>query len=1198
MKNYCFVAGTLLLAATAGLSAFSNFEIAPKHAYPSNSHHCRTLPGNQNTLFSEAPLGNKNKKDIKAASSGPVIYGMLQYSDDWINLPEGESYPYGCYRVTKSNPIPFEMYAHPNLRANGGGCYTDHQVHYRIYELLTDEPWFNNYYMVVNTDYWSYVQNPILSNKQESISSDMTYDPISKNIYAAAWSNFDGGNNKLAVVNPVSGETSEIATIPDMACLVADNFGTLYGVELHTGTTYQFDKTTGEYVALGQSGLNPQYMQSACIDPETNTVYWAATLENETSGIYTLNTTTGKADLYVDLPNNDEFTCLFIEAPTRGLNAPARVNNFSVAASQEGSKISFTAPSVAFDGSALSEVTVNVYADGLQIYSKNLTPGQEDSFTCQLGEGHHPIVAFASNNIGEGPKSVIDHFTGNDAPAAPEDITLEVNGNMAVLSWKAPVAGIHGGTIDSENLAYNIVRYPGAEIVAENYKETTFSEELPEGMANYYYSVTSVIGDLIGGSAISNSWFAGEAFDIPYTQPFDNPDAMLGFTVMDIDGDGYAWDYTDHWKAVWSRFNKYEQSDNWLITPPLKFKGAASYKISFRACAFDEESPERFEVLLGKTPNPEGMTSVLIPATITKDTKFKTYTANFTADADGVAYIGFHAISPADSYRLIIDDIEVRLTAAAGVPAAVENLIAVPAEDGSASVKLSFKSPAKTQDGAALNKLNSIEIFRNSDNNPVKTINNPAVNSIFEWTDPDAGQGENIYRVCAINEAGRGPEASVSAFVGFDKPLPASDLSVSYNDDKSITVSWKAPSATVSGNKINDSYLKYDVRRSDNVKVAEGISQTSFTDNSFKDATEQKMIYYQVEAYYGDFKGEPVIGDYVLIGESLQIPFAESFADKGLQNTPWVISRLSGQTSSRWSLQSNAVTPDATAQDNDGGFASFVSYDQPAGIKERLSSPKIDLFSADHPVLKFYLFMTTAQANETLEVQISDNDQVFHSLGTYGIKGETDGWKEIAIDIPRKYCTEQAIISFLGTTARGFNIHIDNIRILNGDSSLPDYDLEAVSLDVPALEPDKEATLTLTVYNNGSQRIDNYDVQLLVDGVPAISTSANKTIEPGETYLYMFRLTPEQSDLGESFRFKGRVICDKDMNPENNETDEISATVNVSGLRDIIAEDSSVSVFSIDGQCVAKEIPACEIKNLAPGVYIIYTEKGAYKLVK
>lgn len=1196
MNKKQLFAGLCLLSVAVGLKAYTGLELAPNPSVDNSYRLARQIEAGQRNSSIKESFGGRAGKVSKASANGPKIYGMMQYSDSWYDLPEGSSYPYGCYEISKENPTPFEMYAHPNLMANGGGCYTDHQVHYRIWELLPEEPWFNNYYMVVNTDYWSYVQNPRLSNEQTTIANDMTYDPVTKNIYAAVWGNYDGGNTRFATVDKTTGATSEIATLPDMACLVANNFGELYGVELLTGMTYRIDKATGKYVALGLSGLSPKYLQSACVDPETNVIYWLATLSDYTAGVYTLNTTTGKADLYFDLPDNAEFTCAFIEAPVKGLGAPAALINFKVVATGEGSKVSLTAPVSAFDGTAPGNMTVKVYADGTEVYSKSLAAGASDEFTCTPGDGNHTFVAYAVNSVGEGEKTVVDHFTGNDAPAAPSNIRLLVTDNVASLSWDAPEAGLKGGTIEADKLVYNVTRFPGGEMVAEGIKATTFTETLPEGLANYYYSVTSIIGETVGGTANSNSWFAGSAYDVPYLETFDTEDSMRGFITLDGDGDGASWEYSGHWKAAWSKYNKYEQSDNWLITPPIRFAANSTYRLSFRACAFDEDSPERFEVKMGKTPTVEGMTETLVSSTVTNNTSFVTYTADFTTDAEGILYFGFHTISPANAYRLIVDDIEIRLKAAAGVPAAVSDLKATAAADGSGKVTLSFTTPDKTMDGQKLDELSKVEILRGA-GPVVKAFDNPTPGQALEWTDESAPSGDVEYTVVAYNSVGRGIEANATAFVGFDKPLPATGLKLSINDEEQILFEWKAPTKTVNGNDINPEYLTYTIFRNDGSKMAEGLKTPYMVDKTLPLAGDQVMVYYQVTANYGDKESDVAIADYILIGDPLSVPFKESFRDKGLDNLPWVISRVSGHTDMRWSLQSQATTPDATAQDGDGGFASFVAYGQQGGLMERMTSPMIDLFSADHPVLKFYLYLTKADSQETLAVQISNNDHQFATLKEFSIKSDKEGWTEMSVEIPRKYCTETAMISFLGTSARGFNIHIDNIRIEDGDVSLPDYDLEAVRLDVPDMHPDEVAKVILNVYNNGTKAIGKYSVALLMNDVEIIKSDADKAIEPGETYQYIFKLTPEQSDLDQTFRFKGRIKCDVDQNADNNETDEVAVTVGVSGLSEVDIDDATeVSVYTLDGVCILNAVPASELKSLDKGLYIVRRGNKTFKL--
>lgn len=1098
MTHKLIYAGLTLAASVLAADTMHAFDIAPA----GNRVRTENMPRQERKSGVAAPDAmGAAKAPAKASSSAPVIYGMMIYSDTWYNLPDGASFPYGCYAMSKQSPTPSEMYAHPNLNAKGGGCYTDRQVHYRLYELLEESPFINNYYMVVNTDNWSYAQNPSLSHEDNSVANDMTYDPISKQIYAAVWGNFDGGATRLAIVDKVTGACEEIATLPDLACLAANNFGELYGVECLTGTLYKINKTTGEYVKVGETGLSPKYAQSATVDPQTNTIYWAATQTDNSAGVYTINTSTGKADLYFNLAGNEEFTCLFIEAPTRGLDAPAAISNLTMSSAEGRLNLAFKAPAKAFNGSSLSgALTARVYVDGKEAYSAATTPGAEVKCSLETADGPHIITAYVENSVGEGPKETREFFMGADLPSAPTAINLTVTGGVAALTWTAPTTGIRGGTIDPSKISYRVVRYPDGEVAAENQKETSLTQTLPSGMANWYYTVTSCSDGNAGGTGTSNSVFTGDSFTIPYSETFDTADSMQGFTTIDGDGDGNTWTYTDFNKAVWSRYNKYEQQNDWLITPPIRLEEGKEYTLTLKAKVLDSDSPERFEVKMGKAATQEGMTATVMPAVITKSEKYEEYKASFKAQAGGEAYFGFHAMSPANSYRLFIDDI-------------------------------------------------------------------------------------------AITEKVDEPEQPEST-------LPVGNAALTMDESGKLILTWTAPSATVSGKPVDKSKLSYTVLRSDGVQVVDKTSQTTFTDPTYVSVEEQKMVYYQVHTIYDGLTSAPTMSNFVVVGTPLDLPFAESFANQQLTVSPWTLSRLSGQQESLWTLNRLASNPDATAQDGDSGFATFVAFDKAAGISERMASPKIDLFSASHPVLKFYVYETTAQAKETLSVQISNNDNVFHTLADIPIHADKSGWKLYEIEIPRIYCKPSAMIAFVGTTARGYNIHLDNITIENGQATVG-YDLQAVSLDVPDLMPDQEAELVLQVYNNGSNEVAQYSVTLLVNDAEAITSNSTEPIKPGETMEFKFKIEPEAADLNQTFRFRGRVKAAVDTNPANDETEEVVKVVGVTGITDAAVDNGETfNVYTPTGLLILTGAGSEEINALPAGLYILRSDRRAIKIAK
>ncbi|MBS7410428.1 MAG: choice-of-anchor J domain-containing protein, partial [Muribaculaceae bacterium] len=433
--------------------------------------------------------------------------------------------------------------------------------------------------------------------------------------------------------------------------------------------------------------------------------------------------------------------------------------------------------------------------------------------------------------------------------------------------------------------------------------------------------------------------------------------------------------------------------------------------------------------------------------------------------------------------------------------------------------------------------------------------------------------------------------------------------------DGNAVLSWTAPTTGINGAKLDPSKLTYTIVRNDETTAAKGISGTTFTDTEFASTTSQVFMYYGVKAVYGDCESEFVLSDYVILGPDNAVPFAESFANQSLDNTPWALSRVQG-SSTGWNLTNAGVHPDVTAQDNDSGFASFNSFEMQNPTVVRLTSPKIDLFSAQHPVLSFWLHQSANDATETLEVEISYNDQKYQSLGVFPVKGAETGWKEFTIEIPRILCKEQAMLSFKATSGNGNNIHLDNIRVYEKGTTDYDIDLEAVSIELPqTIMVGDMADFTVTVYNNGSQTVSDYTVNLMCDDEIVMSTKGTE-IGAGVTMQYIFQGGAEESDNHKTYTFKGSVTCATDQNPDNNVTPGATITVGEDGAVDTLtgnvikvaggrgtltvcgAPGKRIIVSTLDGRSVASFVgSANNTISLERGIYIVAIEGKNVKVI-
>jgi hypothetical protein len=161
----------------------------------------------------------------------------------------------------------------------------------------------------------------------------------------------------------------------------------------------------------------------------------------------------------------------------------------------------------------------------------------------------------------------------------------------------------------------------------------------------------------------------------PYVENFDAIAAgtlPCSAQVLDANRDGYTWQVTyDYGNSLpnsliyfYNNASSTVGADDWAFTPGLALKAGYTYQLQFSYAVGDPDYPESLEVKYGTAATPAGQTNQLFSAkSLVNDTYVATtasQVAAITPTADGVYYLGFHAISAPDRFALLIDDI--RLT--------------------------------------------------------------------------------------------------------------------------------------------------------------------------------------------------------------------------------------------------------------------------------------------------------------------------------------------------------------------------------------------------------------------------------------------------------------------------------------------------------------------------------------------------------
>ncbi len=158
----------------------------------------------------------------------------------------------------------------------------------------------------------------------------------------------------------------------------------------------------------------------------------------------------------------------------------------------------------------------------------------------------------------------------------------------------------------------------------------------------------------------------------PYTENFDGLEINTlpcSTQILDANNDGYTWGVSNAFANSTPNALTYVYNDNdatiggndWFFTPGLSLRAGYTYQLQFKYAAYDSGYPEGLEVKYGTAATAAGQTSLLFSNTnIINDTFVTTsQIPSITPTANGIYYIGFHAISAPDEFALLVDDIQV-----------------------------------------------------------------------------------------------------------------------------------------------------------------------------------------------------------------------------------------------------------------------------------------------------------------------------------------------------------------------------------------------------------------------------------------------------------------------------------------------------------------------------------------------------------
>lgn len=1043
-----------------------------------------------------APKSNdllRKNAPTKANGDGlPTLMGCVSYADSWNITGIGLV---GIYEIGADEFTQVSL--HENMLTSYGQVYAG--TKYFATEPILYGAWvYDMYYNIFDTRDWS--ETRVQGNYNFNARA-MAFDPVSRRAYAVTKDDYTGVYYLSVMDMDTYGyrQLGQLGT-EDWSALMCSGKGEVYGIK-KSGELGKFDKVTGAYTLIGQTGLPSAKMTSATIDPATGRCLYVH-YTGSSSDLYEIDLDTATPEFLYAIPENAQILSLFVPEAQASEGAPAAPQQLELNFSGPALKgtFSFLLPSATVGGTALDgTLSYSVLLNGIEEISGEGAPGEDVS--CELtlpASGEYTFTVKVSNAEGEGELASVTSWMGFERPAAPADVALKVEDNLLSLSWK-PV------TVSSEDgvVTYTVTSYPSGEVVAENLTEPLYTCEIPvtEELTVWVFGVTAVNGDTHSSESKSNGYISGY-LPLPYSQDFESADAAEFFTFIDANDDGRTWSYSFFGEGrLLINYSYSQPHDDWAVLHPVKLEGGKMYTVGCDLKATTSSYTEKIEIIVAEGKDTDSLTqgTVIMPVTDIIGDEYMPYEARFVAEKDGVYYVAFHAVSEAYQNILYLDNVTISTGVSTLAPGQVDSLTVTPDPAGALSAEISFKTPVTDMSGAPLTEITYVAIER--DGEEIAQVGAATPGESLSFTDTNPVNGVNNYTVAAYNSYGRGFEAEISAYVGLTEPAAPGNVKVCYGSNTGeAVVTWNAPTLDIAGHALGDTPITYNVKRTINGStlrtVATGLTELTYTEQAVDAADDQVFVNYIIEAEAVGGVSDGGLSNIYPLGRPELTPAKESFGGR-VTDYEW------GAEASPYSFTSWDIYPDAELPFDtyDGGSAAvaFNAYFDEDNTAALISS-LFDLSGLEKPVLTFYLF-DYCDTENSLRISVN-NGEAWTELGGVTFGESNFAWKRKSFDLSA-FKNQTICIEMLAEVLDFDLIAIDNLRITND----VDYNLATVGITVPeSAEPNQKFNVTASYENAGKMKAEGYSIDLLCDD-EVIASAEGEPMEPEAIISVSFDVT-------------------------------------------------------------------------------------------
>ena len=727
-----------------------------------------------------------------------------------------------------------------------------------------------------------------------------------------------------------------------------------------------------------------------------------------------------------------------------------------------------------------------------------------------------------------------------EAPAAPTGITaVQTEEQLEVtVNFTAPVVKRNGEPLTGNLEKIELVRdsqvihtfedvAPGTELTwVDN------GDDLTLGVHTYYAVAYNEMGAGDKSEIVTLKLIV--TLNVPYTADLNLPENFDLFTVIDANEDGSTWNWDDTYRTNYN-YSADNEANDYLVTLPVQLEAGKNYSVLINV--HNSGIDERFEVLLGKEPTVEALTTTVIEPTdvTTYEDEGEEYEGMFTVDEDGKYYVAIHAISDADAYRLMVNFLTIDFGAEPTAPAAPA-ISVVADEQAALQATVTVTAPTVAVDGTPLTtNVTRIDILR--DGAVVGSVENVAPGTAATYVDEPDYVGYHTYQAIPYNESGKGLKSEkVTVYVGPDVPTPVKNLTAA-DGREIVALNWdKVGNIGENGGPVNPATVNYLVWSTfveqgwiDNSIEKNELLATLTDADSFDvpfdtDEGEQRMEYWIVETKNeanAEYDGMTAAAG-LLVGAPYELPLVEGFTGDELHYY-W-------ETNGSIMISSQSTDGDASSLAlllEEEGMAFFNSGKL---ALEGLAHPTL-IFDVASPDIRSIAVIGSVDGGEFTVLQ--DNIQVGNSFTQVKVPlTALQGGRYARIGLLAEFADASEIDPWEGEVVYlGDVLLVDNIHI----ADLYQHDLSIAVTAPSSVVAGNTAAITVTVTNEGENVANGFEVLILAGDKQLLDMTPNQTLAPFEAWTQTVDFPTSVLDEAGDIEIVARASYDMDQQPANNE---------------------------------------------------------------